>query len=75
MIISELQAMIKAVGGPSSVSVTDPDNPYPGLTKFSLLSHGFGNPTINIALNSVQAYLQALLSIYKQKQTIDHSTK
>ena len=62
--------MIKAVGGPNNISASDPSNPYPGLTTFSLLSHGFGNPTIGIALKAIQSYLQELLNIYHKSQTI-----
>ena len=55
LVISELQAMLNAVGGPSNIKSNDPNNPYPGLTNFSLLSHGFGNPAINTSLSVVHA--------------------
>ena len=56
--------MLYAVGGPSNIKHNDPNNPYPGLTNFSLLSHGFGNPAINTSLSVVQTYLQELLAFY-----------
>ena len=62
--------MLNAVGGPSSIKPTDPNNPYPGLTNFSLLTHGFGNPTINTSLGVLQTYLQELLTFYEGRKPI-----
>lgn len=70
LVISELQAMLNAVGGPSNIKSNDPNNPYPGLTNFSLLSHGFGNPAINTSLSVVQTYLQELLAFYDGRKPI-----
>lgn len=62
--------MLDAVGGPSTLRPNDPTNPYPGLTNFSLLSHGFGNPAINTGLGVLQTYLQELLAYYEGKKPI-----
>lgn len=62
--------MINAVGGPSNIRPNDPNNPYPGLINFSLLTHGFGNPTINASLNALQTYLQDLLAFYEGSKLI-----
>ena len=62
--------MLNAVGGPSNIKSNDPNNPYPGLTNFSLLSHGFGNPAINTSLSVVQTYLQELLAFYDGRKPI-----
>ena len=62
--------MLSAVGGPSNIKTNDPHNPYPGLTNFSLLSHGFGNPAINTSLTVVQTYLQELLAFYDGRKPI-----
>jgi hypothetical protein len=70
LVISELQAMLTAVGGPSNIRANDPNNPYPGLTNFSLLSHGFGNPAINTSLTVVQTYLQELLAFYDGRKPV-----
>lgn len=70
LIVSELQAMLNAVGGPSNIKPTDPNNPYPGLTNFSLLTHGFGNPTINTSLGVLQTYLQELLTYYEGRKPV-----
>ena len=70
VIVSELQAMLDAVGGPSNLRPNDPNNPYPGLTNFSLLTHGFGNPAINTGLGVLQTYLQELLAYYEGKKPI-----
>ena len=70
LVISELQAMLNAVGGPSNIKSNDPNNPYPRLTNFSLLTHGFGNPAINTSLSVVQTYLQELLSFYDGRKPI-----
>jgi hypothetical protein len=70
LVISELQAMLNAVGGPSNIKANDPSNPYPGLTNFSLLSHGFGNPAISSSLTVVQTYLQELLAFYEGRKPV-----
>lgn len=70
VIVSELQAMLDAVGGPSNIRPNDPNNPYPGLTNFSLISHGFGPPTLNTGLGVLQTYLQELLAYYEGKKPI-----
>ena len=62
--------MLNAVGGPSNIKSNNPNNPYPGLTNFSLLSHGFGNPAINTSLSVVQTYLQELLAFYDGRKPI-----
>ena len=62
--------MLDAVGGPSTLRPNDPSNPYPGLTNFGLLSHGFGNPAINTGLGVLQTYLQELLAYYEGKKPI-----
>ena len=62
--------MLNAVGGPSNIKPNDPNNPYPGLTNFSLLTHGFGNPTINSSLTVLQTYLQELLAYYESRKPI-----
>ena len=63
--MSELQAMIDNAGGPSNIRPSDPNNHYPGLTNFSLLTHGFGNPVVNSSLGVLQTYLQELLAYYE----------
>lgn len=70
LIVSELQAMLNAVGGPSNIRPNDPNNPYPGLTNFGLVTHGFGNPAINTSLNVLQTYLQELLAYYEGRKPI-----
>lgn len=70
VIVSELQAMLDAVGGPSNIRPNDPNNPYPGLTNFSLISHGFGPPTLNTGLGVLQTYLQELLAYYEGTKPI-----
>lgn len=70
VIVSELQAMLDAVGGPSNIRPNDPNNPYPGLTNFSLISHGFGPPSLNTGLGVLQTYLQELLAYYEGKKPI-----
>lgn len=62
--------MLNAVGGPSNLRPNDPTNPYPGLTNFSLLSHGFGNPAINTGLGVLQTYLKELLDYYEGNKPI-----
>lgn len=62
--------MIEAAGGPSNLRPSDPNNHYPGLTNFSLLTHGFGNPVINTSLGVLQTYLQELLSYYEGRRPI-----
>ena len=59
LVISELQAMLNAVRGPSNINTGDHSNPYPGLTNFSL-----GNSAINTCLTVVQTYIQELLAFY-----------
>ena len=68
--MSELQAMLNAVGEPSNIRPNDPNNPYPGLTNFGLVTHGFGNPAINTSLNVLQTYLQELLAFYEGRKPI-----
>ena len=70
LVISELQVMLNAVGGPSNIKASDPNNPYPGLTNFSLLTHGFGNLAINTSLTVVQTYLQELLAFYDGRKPV-----
>lgn len=62
--------MLEAVGGPSNIRPNDPNNPYPGLTNFSLLTHGFGNPAINTGLGVLQTYLQELLAYYEGRKSV-----
>lgn len=62
--------MLDAVGGPSNIRPSDPNNPYPGLTNFSLLTHGFGNPSINTGLGVLQTYLQELLAFYEGRKSV-----
>ena len=75
LVVSELQAMLNAVGGPSNIQPQDPSNPYPGLTNFSLLTHGFGNPTINTSLGVLQTYLQELLMFYEGRKPIQPDSR
>ncbi|KAL5456992.1 hypothetical protein EMCRGX_G034222 [Ephydatia muelleri] len=70
LILSEFQAMVNAVGGPSNIQPNDPQNPYPGLTNFALHTHGFGNPTINASISVVQTYLQELLLFYEGRRPV-----
>ena len=63
--------MIDNAGGPSNIRPNDPNNHYPGLTNFSLLTHGFGNPVINSSLAVLQTYLQDLLTYYEGRQPIN----
>ena len=67
--------MLNAVGGPSNIKPNDPNNPYPGLTNFSLLTHGFGNPTISASLGVVQTYLQELLTLYEGRKPIQPDSR
>ena len=62
--------MINAVGGPNNIRPTDPNNPYPGLTNFSLITHGFGNPAMDTMFSVVQTYLHELLAIYEGRVPI-----
>lgn len=63
--MTEFQGMMDAVGGPSNIRPADPDNPYPGLTNFSLITHGFGNPVISTVMSQIQIYLSELLAVYE----------
>ena len=65
VLIQELQAMVDTVGGPNNLRPDDPCNPYPGLTNFSLLSHGFGNHNISSALSVIQSYFNELIGVYE----------
>ena len=65
VLLSELQAMVDTVGGPTNFRPDDPSNPYPGLTNFSLISHGFGNPSVSAVLSLVKTYFQELISVYE----------
>lgn len=65
VLIQELQAMVNTVGGPNNLRPNDPSNPYKGLTNFSLLSHGFGNPNISAVLSVIQNYFNELLKVYE----------
>ena len=65
--MTEFQGMMDAVGGPSNIRPADPDNPYPGLTNFSLITHGFGNPVISTVMSQIQIYLSELLAVYEGK--------
>ncbi len=49
----------------SNTNPNDPTNPYPGLSNFGLITHNFGNPTINASLSTVQTYLKNLLAYYE----------
>ena len=62
--------MLNTVGGPNNIAPSDPNNPYPGLTNFSLLTHGFGNPTISTSMGVLQNYLQELLAFYEERKPI-----
>ena len=62
--------MINAAGGPSNLQPSDPNNQYPGLTNFSLHTHGFGNPVVNTSLGVLQNYLQELLAYYEGRKPI-----
>ena len=53
-----------AAGRPGSLRPDDPSNPYPGLTNFDLISHGFGNASVSTAVSVLQNYLQELTRIY-----------
>jgi hypothetical protein len=44
------------------------------LTHFSLITHGFGNPTVVAALTSVQSYLSEMLKIMDKNYTQNSST-
>lgn len=67
--------MVDTVGGPNNLRPDDPCNPYPGLTNFSLLSHGFGNPNISTSLSVVQNYFSELLKIYEGSKGMEFSTQ
>ena len=56
--------MVDTVGGPTNLRPDDPSNPYPHLTNFSLLSHGFGIPNISAVLSVIQNYFNELLAVY-----------
>ncbi len=56
--------MVDASGQPNNLRPEDPSNPYPGLTNFNLISHGFGNPAISTAVSVLQNYLQELGRVY-----------
>ena len=62
--------MVNTVGGPTNLRPDDPSNPYPGLTNFSLLSHGFGNPNISAVLSVIQNYFNELLAVYDGKKSM-----
>ena len=63
------------MGGPSNTQPQDSSNPYPGLTNFSLLTHGFGNPTSNTSLDVRQTYLQELLMFYEGRKPIQPDSR
>lgn len=44
---------------------TLPDSVLKGLTHFGLVTHGFGSPAFNAALNSFQSYLNELLKCHE----------
>ena len=56
--------MVDTSSQPSNLRPEDPSNPYPGLTNFNLISHGFGNPAISTAISVLQNYLQELRRVY-----------
>lgn len=67
--------MLNAVGSPSNIQPSDPNNPYPGLTNYDLLTHGFGNPAMNTSLGVVQTYLQELLAFYEGRKPIQQESR
>ena len=71
ILLTEFQGMVDAVGGPSNIRPTDPHNPYPGLTNFSLITHGFGNPAISTVISQIQQYLSELLAIYEGRTSVE----
>lgn len=57
--------MVDEVGQSSNVSPNDSCNPCPGLTKFNLISHGFGSPSISTAVSVILNYLLELSQVYE----------
>lgn len=75
ILLTEFQGMVDAVGGPNTIRPSDPNNPYPGLTNFSLITHGFGNPALSTAISQVQMYLSELLAIYEGRTAVRPESK
>lgn len=67
--MAELQSVLSGPSAtPSSLRPTDPHNPTPGLSHFSLITHGFGPRTVDSSLNVLQTYLDDLISVYEGKE-------
>ena len=66
-ITKELQDVLSQDPYPTSrlSNSTLPDSVLKGLTHFGLVTHGFGTPAFNAALNSFQTYLSELLKCHE----------
>ena len=66
-ITKELQDVLSQDPYPTSrlSNSTLPESVLKGLTHFGLVTHGFGTPAFNAALNSFQTYLNELLKCHE----------
>lgn len=66
-ITKELQSVLSQDPYPKTrlANGTLPDSVLKGLTHFGLVTHGFGSPAFNAALNSFQSYLNELLKCHE----------
>lgn len=68
-LVTELQDVLSGPSAsPSALRPTDTSNPSPGLSHFSLITHGFGPRTIDSSLSVLQTYLDDLMKVYEGKE-------
>ena len=68
-LVGELQSILSGPSAsPSALRPTDAHNPSPGLSHFSLITHGFGPSTIESSLSVLQTYLDDLMKVYEGKE-------
>lgn len=68
-LVAELQSILGGPSAsPSSLRPTDAHNPNPGLSHYSLITHGFGPRTIESSLSVLQTYLDDLIKVYEGKE-------
>ena len=68
-LVGELQSILSGPSAaPSGLRPTDANNPSPGLSHFSLITHGFGPRTIESSLSVLQTYLDDLMKVYEGKE-------
>lgn len=70
-LVAELQSILGGPSAsPSALRPTDAHNPSPGLSHFSLITHGFGPRTIESSLSVLQTYLNDLMKVYEGKEPV-----